>query len=32
VARAISIMGIPLHDSLIVGNDGFASLRSLKYL
>jgi DNA repair protein RadC len=29
VQFALSVMGIPLHDSLIVGRNGFASLRSL---
>lgn len=32
VQRALSIMNISLHDSLIVGKAGFASLRSLKQL
>lgn len=32
VQRALSVMNIPLHDSLIVGRNGFASLRSLKHL
>ena len=29
VERALSVMSIPLHDSLIVGKSGFSSLRSL---
>lgn len=29
VQRALSVMNIPLHDSLIVGRNGFTSLRSL---
>jgi DNA repair protein RadC len=29
VERALSVMNIALHDSLIVGKSGFASLRSL---
>jgi DNA repair protein RadC len=32
VRRALSVMNIPLHDSLIVGRHGFASLRSLRKL
>jgi DNA repair protein RadC len=32
VQRALSIMNIPLHDSLIVGRNCFASLRSLRQL
>jgi DNA repair protein RadC len=32
VQRALSVMNIPLHDSLIVGRHGFASLRSLRKL
>jgi DNA repair protein RadC len=32
VQRALSIMNMALHDSLIIGKNGFASLRSLKQL
>jgi DNA repair protein RadC len=32
VQRALSVMNIALHDSLIVGRNGFTSLRSLKHL
>jgi DNA repair protein RadC len=32
VERALSVMNIALHDSLIVGKSGFASLRSLGQL
>jgi len=32
VQRALSVMNIPLHDSLIIGRNGVASLRSLKKL
>ncbi len=32
VQRALSVMNIPLHDSLIVGRSRFASLRSLRKL
>jgi DNA repair protein RadC len=32
VERALSVMNITLHDSLIVGKSGFASLRSLRRL
>jgi DNA repair protein RadC len=32
VRRALSVMNISLHDSLIVGSHGFASLRSLRKL
>jgi DNA repair protein RadC len=32
VQRALSVMNIALHDSLIVGRNGFASLRSLRKL
>ena len=32
VQRALGVMNIPLHDSLIVGTNGFASLRNLKHL
>jgi DNA repair protein RadC len=32
VQRALSVMNIALHDSLIVGRNGFTSLRSLKQL
>ena len=32
VERALSVMNIALHDSLIVGKSGFASLRSLRQL
>jgi DNA repair protein RadC len=32
VQRALSVMNMTLHDSLIIGKNGFASLRSLKQL
>jgi DNA repair protein RadC len=32
VERALSVMDMTLHDSLIVANSGFASLRSLRRL
>jgi DNA repair protein RadC len=32
VQRALSVMNMTLHDSLIIGKSGFASLRSLKQL
>jgi DNA repair protein RadC len=32
VQRALSVMEIALHDSLIIGRNGFASLRSLRKL